>query len=291
MILTDSTADLSPEYLIKEEVQSIPLFIRFEDEVYRDGVDITAQELYQRVSKSNEVARSTGLRSGDFHNAFNKYIKRGYDILYLGIGSNLSSTIQSALIAKQELETKRVFIVDSKTVSAGLGLLVNQAVLLRNQGLHASEIKTRIDELIPRLQFFYMISDLELLGKTSRIKSLSLKFARMMKSKPVVSMINDRIEKVTSFMGPFEKKLIDFARMIEKKTKNYEINELYITHSCDQRVADIGKKVFQEHLKPNLMITNPIGCVLGAQVGENTLGVAYLLLDSKKRDQHDKKHY
>ena len=208
MILTDSTADLSPEYLIKEEVQSIPLFIRFEDEVYRDGVDITAQELYQRVSKSNEVARSTGLRSGDFHNAFNKYIKRGYDILYLGIGSNLSSTIQSALIAKQELETKRVFIVDSKTVSAGLGLLVNQAVLLRNQGLHASEIKTRIDELIPRLQFFYMISDLELLGKTSRIKSLSLKFARMMKSKPVVSMINDRIEKVTSFMGPFEKNLL-----------------------------------------------------------------------------------
>lgn len=76
MLLTDSTADLSPEYLIKEDVQSIPLFIRFEEEVYKDGVDLTPDELFIKVEEKKELARSTGLRSGDFHNAFNKYIKR-----------------------------------------------------------------------------------------------------------------------------------------------------------------------------------------------------------------------
>ena len=141
MILTDSTADLSPEFLIKEDVSSIPLFVRFEDDVYKDGIDITPEELYKRVRETKEVARSTGLRSGDFHNAFNKYIKRGYDIVYIGIGSNLSSTIQAALIARQELETKQVFIVDSKGISAGLGLLIHKAVELRNEGKSAEAIK------------------------------------------------------------------------------------------------------------------------------------------------------
>jgi DegV family protein with EDD domain len=161
MILTDSTSDLSQEYLIKEDVQSIPLFIRFEEEVYKDGVDITAEELYQKVAEKKELARSTGLRSGDFHNVFNKYIKRGYDIVYIGIGSNLSSTIQSALIAKQELSTKQVYIVDSKTMSSGLALLVMRAVELRNEGKTGLQIKEVIDELVKRVHFYYMISDME----------------------------------------------------------------------------------------------------------------------------------
>ncbi|HRX45845.1 MAG TPA: DegV family protein, partial [Acholeplasmataceae bacterium] len=194
MILTDSTADLSPEFLIKEDVSSIPLFVRFEDDVYKDGIDITPEELYKRVRETKEVARSTGLRSGDFHNAFNKYIKRGYDIVYIGIGSNLSSTIQSALIARQELETKQVYVVDSKGISAGLGLLIQKAVELRNEGKSAEAIKKTLDEMVPRIHLIYMVSDLELLKKNYRMRSFKSRLATLFKSKPIIKMINDRIE-------------------------------------------------------------------------------------------------
>lgn len=282
LLLTDSTADLSPEYLIKEDVQSIPLFIRFEDEVYRDGIDITPFELFEKVEEKKELARSTGLRSGDFHNAFNKYIKRGYDIVYIGIGSNLSSTIQSALIAKQELLTKQVYIIDSKTISSGLGLLVMRAVELRNEGKTGAEIKKVLDELIPRIHFYYMLSDLNLLGKTLRIKPLNLKFAKLLKTKPVITMINDRVEPVKRFIGSLDKKIFTFIRFLERKCKGHKIESLYITHSCTPEIADLMYELIQNRLSPKKLMMHTLGCVLGAQVGKDTIGVSYLILDTKK---------
>lgn len=284
MLLTDSTADLSPEYLIKEDVQSIPLFIRFEEEVYKDGVDLTPDELFIKVEEKKELARSTGLRSGDFHNAFNKYIKRGYDIVYIGIGSNLSSTIQSALIAKQELTTKQVYIIDSKTISSGLGLLVMRAVNLRNEGKSGAEIKQIIDDLVPRLHFYYMMSDLDLLGKTSRIKPLNLKIAKLLQTKPVVHMINDRVEVYKRYIGHLDRTIYKFVRLIEKMTKGHQIEDLFITHSCSEDIADLSYELFQKRLKPKKFIMNKLGCVLGAQVGKNTIGVSYLIYDAQRKE-------
>lgn len=279
LILTDSTADLSLEYMIKEEVQSIPLFVRFEEDVYKDGIDITTKELFERVKTTQEIARSTGLRSGDFHNAFNKYIKRGYDIVYIGIGSNLSSTIQSALIAKQELDTKQVYVVDSKSISAGLGLLIMRAVDLRNAGKSASQIKKALDDIVPRIHFYYMLSDLELLKHTFRMKSLSSKMAKLFKSKPIVRMMNDRIELYKHPFGKIENKFHTLVKLIEKQHKHHEVIDLMITHSLDPEIAQLGYEIIEKRLKPKKIAMHELGCVLGAQIGEGAFGFAYILKD------------
>lgn len=283
MILTDSTADLSPEFLIKEDVSSIPLFVRFEDDVYKDGIDITPEELYKRVRETKEVARSTGLRSGDFHNAFNKYIKRGYDIVYIGIGSNLSSTIQSALIARQELETKQVYVVDSKGISAGLGLLIQKAVELRNEGKSAETIKKTLDELVPRIHLIYMVSDLELLKKNYRMRSFKSRLATLFKSKPIIKMINDRIELYKHPFGKFEKKLVTFVKLIEKQTKHHDITSLVITHSVSENIAQVGYDLIKQRLKPKSITMHQLGCVLGAQIGEGAFGCAYIMNEHTQR--------
>ena len=284
IILTDSTADLNREFTIKEDVQVIPLFIRFEDEVYKDGIDITPEELFIKVDEKKEVARSTGLRSGDFHNAFHKYIKRGYDIIYIGIGSNLSSTIQSALIAKQELETRQVYIVDSKSISCGLGLLVMRAVALKNQGLDAAKIKKKLDELVPRLHFYYVLSDLELLRETSRMTPSQYKLAKLFQVKPMVTMINDRVEMISKSFGSFEHSVKKLIHFIDKKKKQQLISQMVITHSLDEPLADQCYTWINDSLLPKTLYMNPLGCVLGASTGRGALGVAYLLMDAPRKD-------
>jgi len=284
VILTDSTADLSRMYTIQEDVHVIPLFIRFEDEVYKDGIDISVDELFNKVDEKKEVARSTGLRSGDFHNAFNKYIKRGYDILYIGIGSNLSSTIQSALIAKQELEAKNIYIVDSKSISAGLGLLVMHAVELRKQGLDAQKMKKKLDELVPRLHFYYVLSDLDLLYQTSRITPFKLKIARIVKLKPIVTMVNDRVEMITKSFGSIEHGVHQLIHFIEKKNKHQDIMKMMITHSLSEEIADISYTLVQKHLQLDKLYMNTLGCVLAASAGRNAFGVAYLLKETPRKD-------
>ncbi|HAX03315.1 MAG: hypothetical protein A2Y45_00860 [Tenericutes bacterium GWC2_34_14] len=284
VILTDSTADLSRMYTIEQDVSVIPLFIRFEDEVYKDGVDISIGELFTKVDEKKEVARSTGLRSGDFHNAFNKYIKRGYDILYIGIGSNLSSTIQSALIAKQELEAKNIYIVDSKSVSAGLGLLVMHAVELRKQGLDAQKMKKKLDELVPRLHFYYVLSDLDLLYQTSRITPFKLKLAKLTHLKPIVTMVNDRVEMIYRSFGSIEHGVHKMMYFIEKKKKHQHFMKMMITHSLPDEQADTCYEYIQKHLKLEKLYMNPLGCVLGASAGRNAFGVAYLLKETPRKD-------
>lgn len=283
MILTDSTADLSLEYMLKEDVQSIPLFIRFADEVYKDGVDITTLELFSKVESNQEVARSTGLRSGDFHNAFSKFMKRGYDVVYVGIGSNLSSTIQSAMIARQELETKQVHIVDSKSISCGLGLLVMRAVDLRNQGLSAAEIKRHLDELVPRIHFYVMIADLDLLRRTSRISKTRYRISKIFRIKPIATMINDRLELFKHPMGPLEKKIITLIRLIEHKTKGYRIPDMMITYSTTDQLAQTSYDLVKKRMNPLHVTINPLGCVLGASTGRDAIGIAYVLDEQIKK--------
>lgn len=277
MILTDSTCDLNPAYIIKEDIQVIPLFIRFQDQVYRDGLDIQPEELFEKVKGFDEVARSTGLRSGDFHNAFNKYIKRGYDIVYIGIGSNLSSSIQSALIAKQELETHKIWIVDTKSISSGLGLCVMEAVRLRNQGKSAETIKTYIDQLAKDLHFHYILSDLDLLKKTSRMKTTQYQLGKAFGAKPIVSMMSHKIELTKHPLVSHQKMLPTFTHFLKKIIKDGQIERIMITHSMSEEDAKVGYDLIMSVLKPKHIEMSKVGCVLGAQIGPNAFGCSYVL--------------
>lgn len=274
VILTDSTADLPIEFTVKEDVQVIPLFIRFEDVVYRDGVDITTHDLIQKMKESNEIARSMGLRAGDFHIAYNKYIRRGYDVLYIGIGSNLSSSIQSALIAKQELGKTNVYIVDSRTTSAGLGLLVKKAVEFRKEGLSAFEIKNRLDHLVPRIKTYYMISDLELLYQGLRLKKIQYQLGKLLKMKPLITLVNDQVTTISRPLGKLDKTIHQMFKHVKKDLKHEAIDDLIVTHSVDPTCLSKLEKEMAS-LNPKSMMISSIGCVLGCQVGAGAIGMAY----------------
>lgn len=159
-----------------------------------------------------------------------------------------------------------------------------RAVNLRNEGKSGAEIKQIIDDLVPRLHFYYMMSDLDLLGKTSRIKPLNLKIAKLLKTKPVVHMINDRVEVYKRYIGHLNRTIYTFVRLIEKMTKGHQIEDLFITHSCSDDIADLSYELFQNRLKPKKIIMNKLGCVLGAQVGKNTIGVSYLIYDAQRKE-------
>ncbi len=275
VILTDSTADLPIEFTVKEDVQVIPLFIRFEDVVYRDGVDISTQDLIQKMKESKEIARSMGLRAGDFHIAYNKYIRRGYDVLYVGIGSNLSSSIQSALIAKQELGKTNVYIVDSKTTSAGLGLLVKKAIELRKEGLPALEIKNRLDHMVPRIKTYYMISDLELLYQGFRLKKLQYQLGKLLNMKPLITLVNDQVTTISRPLGKLDKTIHAMFKYVKKDVKHHPIEDLVVTHSVNPTCLSKLEKEMNL-LNPSSLMISTIGCVLGCQVGEGAIGIAYL---------------
>lgn len=119
-ILTDSTSDLSKQMLIDYNIDSIPLYVRFDDEIYKDGINLTTDELYRKVEEKKALPKTSAVSPGDFITFFEKYLEKGYDIIYIGIGSKLSATMRSAHLAIDEINLpNRIHIIDSMNLSSG----------------------------------------------------------------------------------------------------------------------------------------------------------------------------
>ena len=156
IILTDSTADLSLDLLKEYRIESLPLYVRFGDDTYRDGIDIDTNKLYEMVEKNGDLPKTAAISPGDFHDTFKKFIDQDYDIVYIGIGAKISATYQSAMLAKNEFPEDRIYVLNSDNLSSGIALSLLKAKDLRDQGKTAQEIASIINDIIPqvRSQFF-----------------------------------------------------------------------------------------------------------------------------------------
>ena len=117
-IICDSTLDITPELYKKYDIDVIPLHVSFGDEDYLDGQNITLEELYKKVKEYGKLPQTAAVSSAIFEEEFKKFIDKGMDVVYVGIGSTLSSAFQSAYIAKQSFPEGRVALIDSKNLSS-----------------------------------------------------------------------------------------------------------------------------------------------------------------------------
>jgi DegV family protein with EDD domain len=264
------------KYPRKHDIQTIPLFIRFDEEVFLDGVDMTPELLYQKVKDTGIMARSSGLRSTDFNVAFRKFLARGYDILYIGVSSSLSGSLQSAEIAKNSINPDRIFIVDSKNLSAGLTLLIFKAIELRNQGKSALEIKTTIESYVPKVKSFYIIPALDYLYAGGKMTSAQKFFGGIIGVKPIITVQDGVVSVYKKPLGRIEKQIKHLVSNIKTSQKPIDKDLMVITHSLAPKSIQFLKQHITSNMKITHLIESEMGCVISAHSGKETVGIAYL---------------
>ena len=170
IIMADSTCDLNKEYVEANDVKIIPLHVTIDGDPnqYLDGVNLTSEEVYKLVEKYGHTPKTGARNVAEFISDFEPYIKDGYDIIYTGIGSGLSSTYNNAVLASKEFPEGRIEVVDSQNLSTGIGLLVNKMVIYRNEGLDIHEIAKRVREHVPLVSAKFCIDRLDYLYKGGR---------------------------------------------------------------------------------------------------------------------------
>lgn len=185
-IVTDSGSDITNNTLSNLTV--LPITIRFDDgQEYRDGVDITHEEFYERLIESEALPTTSQVTPIVFEEAYEKITAAGDEILVITISSKLSGTFQSATIAAEDYEGK-VFLVDSLSVAVGTRALVDYALKLIEEGKSAKEIKDILDEEKKSLQVVAVLDTLEYLKKGGRISSAVAFAGGVMAVKPVVGV-------------------------------------------------------------------------------------------------------
>ena len=279
-IIIDSTADLTPEYISENDIEVVGLGVNFENEEFIDGVNITTSELFERVEKGKKLPKTSAASLPKLIDLFEKYVNQGYDILYTGISSKMSSSFNVATLASQQFDEGRVVVYDSYNLSTGIGLQVLEAVRLAKEGKSALEIKEELENIKLKVRSQFMVETLDYLHKGGRCSSVSYFFGKSFGIKPIIRVKDGAMSVYKKAIGKPIKALNILLDIFKKDLPNISLGTVMITSTY---APEHEKYLYEELSKiidpKHIMITHA-GCVISSHCGPKTIGILYILKEN-----------
>lgn len=276
IISTDSTADLSPELINQYDIKTIPLHVRFGDDSYLDGVNITTEKLYQLVDELGYLPKTQAVSPGNFETFFKTYLDEGYQIVHISIGSKISATYQSAKLAVDMLETEDVFVIDSQNLSSGIALLVLKASDFRKEGLDAKDIAEKVQALAPKVRSQFAIKTLDYLHKGGRAKGIAAFVGGILQVKPIIKVENGQLDVYKKSIGKMNKALDIMIADLIALGDNVDMDYIFITHSMADSSFEYIKEKLEGKVTPKYLYEGHAGCVISSHCGAGTIGILYI---------------
>ena len=275
IITSDSTCDLSTELKERYGIKIIPLGITLGTEVFRDGIDITPDDIYAHHEKTGELPKTTASNVGECIDFFKPFVDEGYSVIHFTISSAMSSTYNNTCMAAEEFDI--VYVIDSKNLSTGGGLLVIAAAEMAKSGMAAEDIVKEINALAPCVDASFVIDSLEYLYKGGRCSALSVLGANLLKLKPCIEVKNGSMGVGKKYRGVYGTVLKQYVEERLQNPEDIDTSRVFVTHAgCDaQIVEDIVNQVKATGLFDEVFITRA-GCTVSSHCGANTLGVLFI---------------
>ncbi len=273
-ILSDSCCDLSPALLAKYNIEVVPLYVQFEGECFRDGVDMNLTTLFETIQRSGKLPKTSAPSVADFDAFFQQ---ADDEVFYTGIGSRLSATYQSALLAAEQYDGRPIYIVDSGNLSTGIGLLVLRAAELRDQGCSAEEIAKEIERLVPKVHSSFVIDTLEYIYMGGRCSAIENIFGSLLQIRPVIEVKPDGTLGIKDkFRGSRKKALNSLLANFEAALEEIELKRVFVTHTgCDEDAEYLVDRLGQIANIEEILVTYA-GATVGSHCGPGTIGILYL---------------
>ena len=162
-ITSDSTSDLSPELRERYNITTIPLGVTLGEKNYLDGIDITPDDIYEHHAKTGELPKTSAANMSDCIDFFKTFADEDKTVIHFSLSSEMSSTYNNTRMAAEEFEN--VYVIDTRNLSTGGGLLVVAAAEMAAKGMEANAIVEEIEKLIPKVDASFVIDSLEYLHK------------------------------------------------------------------------------------------------------------------------------
>lgn len=276
-IITDSTNDLSREILMQQGIEVIPLSVNFSDASYLDGVEITTQELYEKVDEKGELPKTAAIPIATFVEVFEKYISQGDEIVFTGISKQMSRTYENAVMAAKEVAEDKIFIVDSMNLSTGIGLLLLKACKYRDAGLSAKQIADRLNQDSQLVLSQFAIERIDYLHKGGRCSSIAKLFGTLLKIKPIIAVRNGKMHVQRKPIGKMKIALDAMIKQIVDDRDRLDTDHVIITHSLAYDYCDYIYQILRKEFPDIDIICTVAGCVISSHCGKGTIGILYMV--------------
>ena len=275
IISSDSTCDLSPELIEKYNVSIIPLGITLGDKVYRDGVDITPDDVYAHHDKTDELPKTTAANVGEFIDYFTELTKDGDAVIHFTISSSMSSTYSNACLAADDFDN--VYVVDSQNLSTGGGLQVLAAAEMAQNGMEPADIVAELEKITPCVDASFVIDSLEYLHKGGRCSAVAMLGANLLKLKPCIEVKGGAMGVGKKYRGAYGRVLAEYVDERLQDVDSLVTTRVFVTHAgCDPEVVDaVVEQVKSKGIFKEVLVTRA-GCTISSHCGANTLGVLFI---------------
>ncbi|GAA0114843.1 DegV family protein [Clostridium senegalense] len=275
-IITDSTCDIPKEIVEKYDIEVIPQIINVDGQSYLDGVEITLPTLLEKMEKSNEFPKTGQINPHRFVEIYEGYLKEGYKIVAIHMSSKMSGTYQSALVAKDLLETEDVFIIDSQAVCAALGVLVLKAAILRDKGLTAKEIYDETLDTVDKVRSITCFQSLTNLIKGGRLSKTAGAIGSFLGIKLLLTIKDGEMTVMEKIRG--NKKV---QRSILEYLEKYDLDEEYPVIVIESDFKEENASIYdssKEFLgsKNAKVYECPPGCSVGVHSGNNVFAIFFI---------------
>ncbi len=270
-IVTDSTCDLPAELVEALDITVVPVYIGFRGRTYRDGIDIGPDELYQKIQESDVPLITSQPPPADFATAYQRLMKEADEILSIHVTSKLSGVYNSAVQAREMVSGKgRIEVVDSASVSMGLGLITLAAARLAKSGASLSNVMAEVKQAMPQVHLWGVFDTLKYVLRGGRLGRAKVLLGSVINVRPVLTMREGLIQPA----GFVRTRLKGIDRLIEN-FKNYpEIDEVGIVHSTTPEEARSLKAKLSSVLDAGRIHISRLGPALGVHGGPGTLVMA-----------------
>ena len=274
-ILSDSTCDLSPEQLKKYNIRLMPLYVRLGDGEYRDGVDIHPDDIYAHVAAGGELAATAAVNMADYVQVFSEYSRKVDFVLHIDISADFSCCYQNARLAAAEYDN--VYVVDSRNLSTGHGLVVLEAARLAESGMAPAEIVRRLNELTARVRASFILDRLDYMKKGGRCSSVAVLGANLLRLRPCIQVRDGKMGVEKKYRGSFEKCVRDYITDRLAGRNDLDLRRVFITHSGVSREVEQLAVETVRSLQPfeEICVTRA-GCTVSSHCGPGTLGVLFI---------------
>lgn len=274
-ITSDSTCDLG--HLVKERnIGILPLQVNLDAKAYRDGVDITPQDIFDFVSETKILPKTSAPSVGEYEEFFAEQLKGFDELIHFNISGKSSGSHNFAKQAGESFGGK-VRVIDSKALSSGQGLLVIKACDLRDEGKSAAEIEEVINELRTRVNTSFVPDRLDYLHKGGRCSGMTMFVANALKIHPKIVMKDGQLMQGGKYRGHMERCIAQYIEDLKIMYPDYDKTRCFITHSsAEQSLVDVAKAKVKELFDFDEVIETVAGSIITSHCGKGTLGVLFI---------------
>jgi len=272
-IVTDSTADLSPELIKELGITVVPLYVRFDKEVYRDREDITEDDFYKRLLQDPTHPNTTQPTPQDFAEVYQKLSSEADGIISIHISEKLSGTCNSALQGKELMEKEcPIEVIDSKTTSMALGFIVIAAANIAKSGKSLQQITEEVKQVVSSVKLLVVFDTLKYLAKGGRIGKAKSMLGSVLSVKPILTIKDGEFVPV----GQVRSRSKGIEKLLDYVKDTADIEDLAVIHSTTPDEAKSLAERISSMLSPKQARIARLGPVLGVHGGPGVLAIAII---------------